>query len=247
MALTEVLQARETITGEPSVPPSIDKLAAVRGAPPVPPQLPGAPPVPPQRPGAPPQGGNMPVFVPEGQPLMPPSRPTPSLNENLKKIGSLIAASLAENAIKPEVLDEADREQEDEAMALQQMALQNINPYAGGPPMSSEIAMEAGGIIGLAAGGEFSGRVPGRGHGMEDNVRMPIEEEGKQVATLAVSPSEYVVDSHTMAALGNGNADRGADVMDKTVKQIRQKAYGTDKQPKEISGLAALKPLIERV
>ena len=229
MALTEVLQARETITGEPSVPPSMDKLAAVRGAPP-----------------APPQGGNMPVFVPEAQPQVPISKPTPSLNENLKKIGALIAASLAENAINSEVLHEAEREQE-EAMELQQMALQNINPYAGGPPMSSEIAMEAGGIIGLAAGGEFSGRVPGKGHGMEDNVRMPIKEEGKQVATLAVSPSEYVVDSHTMAALGNGNADRGADVMDATVKQIRQKAYGTEKQPREISGLAALKPLIERV
>ena len=232
MALTEVLQARETITGEPSVPPSMDKLAAVRGAPPAPP--------------APPQGGNMPVFVPEAQPPAPIRKPTPSLNENLKKIGALIAASLAENAINSEVLHEAEREQE-EAMELQQMALQNINPYAGGPPMSSEIAMEAGGIIGLAAGGEFSGRVPGKGHGMEDNVRMPIKEDGKQVATLAVSPSEYVVDSHTMAALGNGNADRGADVMDATVKQIRQKAYGTEKQPREISGLAALKPLIERV
>ena len=56
-----------------------------------------------------------------------------------------------------------------------------------------------------------------------------------------------MVDSHTMAALGNGNADRGADVMDATVKQIRQKAYGTEKQPREISGIAALKPLIERV
>ena len=232
MALTEVLQARETITGEPSVPPSMDKLAAVRGAPPAPP--------------APPQGGNMPVFVPEAQPPAPIRKPTPSLNENLKKVGALIAASLAENAINSEVLHEAEREQE-EAMELQQMALQNINPYAGGPPMSSEIAMEAGGIIGLAAGGEFSGRVPGKGHGMEDNVRMPIKEDGKQVATLAVSPSEYVVDSHTMAALGNGNADRGADVMDATVKQIRQKAYGTEKQPREISGLAALKPLIERV
>ena len=232
MALTEVLQARETITGEPSVPPSMDKLAAVRGAPPAPP--------------APPQGGNMPVFVPEAQPPAPIRKPTPSLNENLKKIGALIAASLAENAINSEVLHEAEREQE-EAMELQQMALQNINPYAGGPPMSSEIAMEAGGIIGLAAGGEFSGRVPGKGHGMEDNVRMPIKEDGKQVATLAVSPSEYVVDSHTMAALGNCNADRGADVMDATVKQIRQKAYGTEKQPREISGLAALKPLIERV
>ena len=238
MALAEILKARETITGEPSVPPSMDKLAAVRGAPPASPQLPG-----------PPQGGNMPVFVPEGQPPMPPSQPSPSLNDNLKKVAALIAASLSETAIKPEVLYEAEmaKEQAEEAVALQQAALQNINPYAGGPPMSSEMAQEAGGIIGLAAGGEFSGRVPGNGHGMEDNVRMPIEENGKQVATLAVSPSEYVVDSHTMAALGNGNTDEGANVMDKMVKQIRQKAYGTDKQPNEINGLAALKPLVEGV
>ena len=135
----------------------------------------------------------MPVFVPEGQPPMPPSQPSPSLNDNLKKVAALIAASLSETAIKPEVLYEAEmaKEQAEEAVALQQAALQNINPYAGGPPMSSEMAQEAGGIIGLAAGGEFSGRVPGNGHGMEDN--------------------------------------------------------GTDKQPKEINGLAALKPLVEGV
>jgi len=50
-----------------------------------------------------------------------------------------------------------------------------------------------------------------------------------------------------MAALGNGNADEGADVMDKTIKKIRKKAYGSEEQPNEINGLAALKPLIERV
>ena len=107
--------------------------------------------------------------------------------------------------------------------------------------------MAEGGSVEIAEGGEFSGRVPGDGHGMEDNVRMPIKEGKKQVATLAVSPSEYVVDSYTMAALGNGNTDEGADVMDETVKQIRKKAYGSEKQPNEINGLAALKPLIERV
>ena len=110
----------------------------------------------------------------------------------------------------------------------------------------------SGGLTEMAYGGsipEFSGRVPGDGHGMEDNVRMPImgRAHGKQVGTLAVSPSEYVVDSYTMAALGNGNADKGADVMDQTVKQIRKKAYGTTKQPNEISGLSALQTLTERV
>ena len=51
---------------------------------------------------------------------------------------------------------------------------------------------------------------------MEDNVYMPIVErqEGSQVGTLAVSPDEYVVDAHTMAALGNGNADAGANYND---------------------------------
>ena len=106
-----------------------------------------------------------------------------------------------------------------------------------------------GGLIGLKHGGEFSGMVPGDGHGMEDNVYMPIVEKGhgSQVGTLAVSPSEYVVDSYTMAALGNGNADAGAKVMDNVVKRVRKKAYGDTKQPNEISGLSALEPMIERV
>ena len=111
------------------------------------------------------------------------------------------------------------------------------------------VTKQYGGLIGMAAGGGFSGKVPGQGHGMEDNVYMPIVErqEGKQVATLAVSPDEYVVDAHTMSALGNGNADEGARYMDSMVKNIRQKAFGTDQQPNEINGLAALRPMIERV
>ena len=108
-------------------------------------------------------------------------------------------------------------------------------------------AASGGGLMQLAAGGEFTGRVPGDGHGMEDNVRMPIKEGEEQVATLAVSPTEYVVDSYTMAALGNGNANEGAEVMDKVVENVREKAYGTDQQPNEINGLDALRPMIERV
>ena len=64
---------------------------------------------------------------------------------------------------------------------------------------------------------------------------------------MAVSTTEYVVDSYTMAALGNGNPIEGADVMDEVVKDVRREAYGTDKQPNEINGLAALKTMKERV
>lgn len=109
------------------------------------------------------------------------------------------------------------------------------------------MAAQGGGLMQLAAGGEFSGPVPGDGGGMEDNVMMPIKEGQEQVATLAVSPTEYVVDSYTMAALGNGNPDEGAQVMDKVIENVREKAYGTSKQPNEISGIAALRPMIERV
>jgi hypothetical protein len=82
---------------------------------------------------------------------------------------------------------------------------------------------------------------------MEDNVYMPIKDKGKQVGTLAVSPTEYVIDSYTMSALGNGNPDAGAKVMDGVVESVRKKAYGTIRQPNEIDGLQALKPLMERV
>ena len=109
------------------------------------------------------------------------------------------------------------------------------------------VSSKEGGLINLAEGGEFSGMVPGQGGGMDDNVFMPIKEGKKRVGTLAVSPTEYVVDSYTMAALGDGNPDEGAKVMDKAIKQIRQKAYGTTEQPNEIDGLRTLVPLVRSV
>jgi len=117
----------------------------------------------------------------------------------------------------------------------------------GFEPNASQFAAK-GGLVSLAQGGEFSGKVEGDGHGMEDNVYMPIVEkgQGQQIGTLAVSPSEYVVDAHTMSALGNGNADEGAKVMDSVIASVRKKAFGTTQQPKEIDGLNALMPMMER-
>ena len=119
--------------------------------------------------------------------------------------------------------------------ADEQSAVNRFVASGGGRPMQT------------AAGGEFSGKVPGNGGGMEDNVFMPIKKGREQVGTLAVSPSEYVVDSYTMAALGGGNAEEGAKVMDKTIEQIRKKAYGTTEQPNEIDGLRSLVPLTRSV
>jgi len=179
-------------------------------------------------------------------PMIPPQAPPSSLNAILKK--RVVDKDGTETDLLTEITEAfIDRmpvpEKEEAPVNLQALGMNALgfNPATATP--------QDRGLIGMAAGGGFSGKVPGQGHGMEDNVYMPIVERqaGKQVATLAVSPDEYVVDAHTMSALGNGNADEGARYMDSMVKNIRKKAFGTDKQPNEINGLAALRPMIERV
>ena len=196
----------------------------------------------------------------------------PTFNEALKDARMLGLSVLVDATIKNTETERTVKEQEqkvkeeEEQVASLQDVTTGLNMMAA-PALAyardnPEKAIQSGGLIGMAAGdvpikqsamggpvGGFAGKVPGQGHGMEDNVYMPIVERqaGNQVATLAVSPDEYVVDAHTMSALGNGNADEGARYMDSMVKNIRQKAFGTDKQPNEINGLAALRPMIERV
>ena len=180
-----------------------------------------------------------------------PSQPLTKLNTLLKEDIEIHVADLKERGTSPETLDKMDEVEQQVILkerGEQVDTLQQIGSQALGFNPEDELKLAStGGLIGMAAGGMFEGRVRGDGHGMQDNVFMPIKEEGEQVATLAVSPKEYVVDAHTMSAIGNGNADKGADVMDNVVENIREKAYGTDQQPNQINGLAALRPMIERV
>jgi hypothetical protein len=177
----------------------------------------------------------------------------PTFTSAIKEAGILGLSVLADKATKGTETEETVKKQEEQnAMQMAMSGIQRIGVPAlqnNGINVGASLQDErtSGGLIAMAAGGKFEGRVPGDGHGMQDNVFMPIKDRGQQVATLAVSPKEYVVDAHTMSALGNGNPDKGADVMDNVVESIREKAYGTDQQPNEISGLAALRPMIERV
>jgi len=177
----------------------------------------------------------------------------PTFNSAMKEAGLLGLSILADKAMDgTETEKTVKKKEEQNAMQMAMSGIQRIGVPAlqnNGINVGASLQDErtSGGLIAMAAGGKFEGRVPGDGHGMQDNVFMPIKARGQQVATLAVSPKEYVVDAHTMSALGNGNPDKGADVMDNVVESIREKAYGTDQQPNEISGLAALRPMIERV
>ena len=192
-------------------------------------------------------------LMPTPPPAMPmPVEPPKTFNTMLKDMAKIAVRDKFNKSLSKESKEilEKKEEQENQA-ALQQKATEDNAIMLAMQRYSQDqnAATESGGLIGMAAGGRFSGQVPGEGHGMEDNVYMPIVErqEGSQVGTLAVSPDEYVVDAHTMSALGNGSADAGANVMDQVVEGVREKAYGTDKQPNQINGLAALRPMIERV
>jgi len=209
----------------------------------VPPQQPPMPAGGPPMPVEPPMGAGGPPMGAGGPPMpMPTEPPKQNLNEVLTATlpdGDSIAAKALERVVNMAKID-----------VTQSQGL----PITAAPDMMAALqnpiqAAQGGGLMRLAAQDEFSGQVPGQGHGMEDNVYMPIVErqEGSQVGTLAVSPDEYVVDAHTMSALGNGSADAGAEVMDNVVENVRSKAYGTTQQPNEINGLAALRPMTERV
>ena len=221
--------------------------------------LQAAPPQPPQGQAPPPQGatGGMSPGAMGGQaPMIPHLVPDePPKPPKITKVGQILDRQIIdkdgnETDLTTEIFEAfIDKmPSADTGSAIEKM-LPKDNVVAGmvDETRNEATAASGGGLMQLAAGGEFTGRVPGDGHGMEDNVRMPIREGEEQVATLAVSPTEYVVDSYTMAALGNGNPDEGADVMDKVVENVREKAYGTNQQPNEINGLSALRPMIERV
>ena len=230
------MAAMQAIRGRQQAPIPVPIPAGPQVGPPVPT---GGPPVPPM--GGPPMGG-----PPMGGPMAAPTQapmagPPVSMKQTLNEV--LTKAPVDENGIP-----------EDSAGTIALINLikkgsvvNDMVAQTRGIEDSTIGAYTGGGLMQLAAGGEFRGRVPGDGHGMEDNVYMPIREGSEEIGTLAVSPSEYVVDSYTMAALGNGNADEGADIMDEVVEGVRERAYGNRQQPNEINGLAALRPMLERV
>ncbi|MEK9896523.1 MAG: hypothetical protein VW518_08885, partial [Burkholderiaceae bacterium] len=97
-----------------------------------------------------------------------------------------------------------------------------------------------GGLVGLAEGGLlsgdtnrfFEGMVPGTEHGMKDNVAFKVK--GGNIDTAMLSPGEYVIPADVVSMLGNGNGDSGAKALDQFAKGIRQKAFGTKEQQKQL-------------
>ena len=98
----------------------------------------------------------------------------------------------------------------------------------------------------MAKGGDtgmFSGMVEApEGDGMSDNVSFEVVGD-PEIKQAMLSPDEYVMDAFTVAALGNGSSDAGAEKLDNFRLALREKVYGKEAQPKQVDGAKELSRL----
>jgi hypothetical protein len=129
-----------------------------------------------------------------------------------------------------------------------------VPPLGGSRLSGTQYAAQGGAVRGdlvdvyLSRGGQpqqlFNGLVPdnGSGDGMSDNVSFPVI-GSDEVDQAMLSPDEYVIDAHTVSALGNGSTNTGASILDSFVNNVRNRAYEKGQQPKENAGLKELAKL----
>ena len=77
------------------------------------------------------------------------------------------------------------------------------------------------------------------GDGMSDNVSYDVA-NGGDITEARISQDEYIVDANQVKELGGGDVDEGTARLDKLREEIRKQAYGTKKQPNEISAAETL-------
>ena len=81
------------------------------------------------------------------------------------------------------------------------------------------------------------------GDGMSDNVAFEVQ-NGGDITEARISPDEYIIDSNQVATIGGGDVEKGTQNLDKLREEIRQQAYGSKEQPKEISAVKTLKEML---
>lgn len=120
--------------------------------------------------------------------------------------------------------------------------------YRSKPAVFRTVPRKEGGGVGMEDATRYHGpgmasgmvKDSGRGDGMSDNVMYQVV-GGGPVNKAALSPDEYIMDAHTVAALGNGSSDAGAKILDEFRETVRKKAYGNTQQPKQIDARKIIK------
>ena len=68
---------------------------------------------------------------------------------------------------------------------------------------------------------------------MSDDISFKVDGD-PVIKGAKLSADEYVMPADLVAMLGNGSSDAGAKILDEFREEIRRKAYGNKKQPKQI-------------
>jgi hypothetical protein len=87
---------------------------------------------------------------------------------------------------------------------------------------------------GMAAGGIATTQgayVKGPGDGMSDSI--PARIDGQEEAALATG--EFVIPADVVSALGNGDNDAGAKILEQMITKIRHAKTGRTAQPPQIN------------
>ncbi len=113
---------------------------------------------------------------------------------------------------------------------------QGQNAPAMQPGASNGQQMASGIAPGMASGGmtgsrDQDGMLSGPGDGMSDD----IHANGSQVR---VADGEFVLDGSTVSQIGNGSSKAGAQKITQAVKALRQKKFGSTKQPPKVKDYA---------
>ena len=120
-------------------------------------------------------------------------------------------------------------------------ALGNGSSEAGGERLQAALPKASN------TDGSFSGMVDApNGDGMSDNVSYEVQ-EGGDITEARISKDEYIIDENQVKEIGGGDAGKGAERLDKLREEIRQQAYGTTKQPKQISASKTLREFMKEV
>ena len=186
------------------------------------------------------------------------------LNEKIQSIGDMSLEENSESAMqqlinygrnKLEKLNVISTPNEGLQQIMPKPPLEMRQPMPPKPPLEMKQPMppqpmpNQGGLSAmLAEGGQgksgyFEGMVEGEGDGMDDTVNFKVE--GDPIIKRAkLSNEEYVMPADSVAILGNGSSDAGAEKLDDFIKYIRSKAFGTTEQQNEINASKELKGLV---
>tara|TARA_R110000822_G_scaffold300954_1_gene424543 strand:- start:429 stop:1130 length:702 start_codon:yes stop_codon:yes gene_type:complete len=174
------------------------------------------------------------------------------LNEKIQSIGDMSLEENSESAMQQLINYGRNKLEKLNVISTPNEGLQQIMPK---PPLEMRQPMppqpmpNQGGLSAmLAEGGQgksgyFEGMVEGEGDGMDDTVDFKVE--GDPIIKRAkLSNEEYVMPADSVAILGNGSSDAGAEKLDDFIKYIRSKAFGTTEQQNEINASKELKGLV---